>query len=207
MKQSLLQDIYCPICNIREWSFDGYKTDTRFVDGKLRCTDGHNFRITQDIVRFDKENSNEEMIFLDHELTGYPKEVNEEDRLSFLEALENSLQTLQLSSKTLQVFGNPILFFRFVKPFDNPCLIMDEDEGILRQVQNQIVQRQMFQNSGFVRSSNLTTDNVQKISFLSETKSHLNSGDLVYSLVKEIPNEASIVWKSDDFNLIHYTIS
>ena len=207
LKQSLLQDIFCPICKMREWSFDGYHTDARYVDGTLECSNKHTFRITQDIVRLDKENSDEQMKFLDHELTGYPKEVSEEDRLSFLEALENSLQNLQLSSKPLLVFGNPILFFRFVKSFENSFLVMDENEGTLRQVQNQVVQHQMFQNSGFVRSSDLSTENMQKISFLSETSPQMNTGDLVFSLVKEVPSDSNIIWESDDYNLIQYTIS
>lgn len=169
-------------------------TDERLVNGSITCLEGHIWKVVNEILRFDEEDNNEEMKFLDHPLTGFPKDVSEEERLEFLRTYENEITNLTFNQNRITLLqGDPILFFRYLRSQDSVFVISNPDEGILRQLQEVAVQKMMYSNMAFVKSITVELDtDVDRINLFNEK----TNGYLNYHLTKD--SIGRVLWQGRD---------
>ncbi len=185
----------CPTCKAtaRLWKIQGDLTDTRMANGTITCPNDHSWNVTEDVLRMDKENSDEDMIFNDHPLTGFPKSITESDRGSFLIAFEEYIDNfIRNSDKTLVVKGNSILFFKYIPSVDRDIIVIHPDEGILRQIQELVAKKRMYDKLSCIRADNaaLLGDFVY-LNFFPDENELLNMkrGEKAFILDPEMPGE------------------
>ena len=157
MLLKMLDLLECPKCSqtSRLWKLSGELTDSRITNGKVICPNDHSWRVMEEILRFDKIDSDEEMEFLDHPRTGFPKEVNEDERFEFLTTASKIIKSLEIDENALiKIRGNSILFFKFMNDYENKFVIIHPNEGILRQLQESAARKQMYDKMSFIKAHN-----------------------------------------------------
>jgi len=156
MLKKHLDLLECPVCQAakRLWTIsEGDLTDTRIANGKISCPQGHIWQITEDILRMDNEKSEEEMIFNDRPLTGFPSEPTENERGEFLMAFEKlTIEFVKFSDKPLIVKGNSVLFFKYMQNNEREIIVVHPHEGVLRQIQELVARKMMYNQISFIRS-------------------------------------------------------
>ncbi len=156
----ILDILGCPKCGdaSRYWKLQGEVTDTRITNGSVFCKNEHEWNVTEEILRFDNEKSTEEMQFSDHPRTGLPdrKKVMESERLSFLDAFEEAVQSLPFDQhEIIKIAGDPVLFMKYMPSVEKQLLVIYHDEGVLRQLQEIAARKQMYDKMSFVRAKDV----------------------------------------------------
>ncbi|MCE7737571.1 MAG: hypothetical protein GPJ54_21960 [Candidatus Heimdallarchaeota archaeon] len=195
----------CPVCKQSyTWTVDGVTHENRVVDGIVKCGNGHSWKVTQEILRLDKENSSEDIIYSDREKTGYPKEVSEQERLTFLEFLDGYFGSLQFGSDCVIVSGESILFYRYLKDSSNQYITTYEDEGVLRQLHETAVRKRTHETHSFVRSEAVVTSESanQLIVFPKmRIKSKLENSLIIQFIPLSAESNGKIIWTGEKYKL------
>ena len=156
MLQKHLDILECPVCKAakRLWTItEGDLTDVRIANGKISCPQGHVWQVTEDVLRMDREKSEEEMIFNDRPLTGFPSEPTENERGEFLMEFDKlTTEFVKFSEKPLIVKGNSVLFFKYMPTNEREIIVVHPEEGVLRQIQELVARKMMYSNVSFIRS-------------------------------------------------------
>jgi len=196
MLLKVLDTLECPKCNqtSRLWKLQGEVTETRITNGKVTCPDDHSWQVVEEVLRLDVENSEEEMIFLDHPRTGFPKEVKENERFEFLTVIQDIVKGIDIDSETvIKVRGESILFFKYMKAYDNKFVVVHQNEGILRQLQETAARKQMYNQMSFVRAVNLNLiGEVNSINLFTEPDS-----DTV-SIILGLSEKGELKWEGSE---------
>ena len=176
-----LLNIKCPVCKSREkWNSEGSSNEYHLTDGIISCNNNHKWIIKQELLRLDNENSDEEIIYHEREMTGYPKEVNESERIEFLEFLAVYFKKLVFSRDTVVVYGEPILFYRFFNKIEITIITVNKNEKLLRQLHETIVRKRLHNTHSFIRTDivNVSSAN-QFYIFKNKNGTNLDSGDIL----------------------------
>ncbi|MHA2033110.1 MAG: hypothetical protein ACW99A_22655 [Candidatus Kariarchaeaceae archaeon] len=197
--------IPCPICKeTYTWNIDGITHDDRIIEGTVTCGNDHKWNVTQEILRLDKENSSESIVYSDREQTGFPKFVLEHERSDFLDFIEEYFISITFDKNELIISGDAILYYRYSKHETLKPMIVHENEGILRQLHEMAVQKRMHNNHSFIRSKdNVTNEETNQFVIFPKrryTKPAKNALVLQFILKSEIP-QGSIVWVGEKYQL------
>ncbi|MHA2089244.1 MAG: hypothetical protein ACW98K_00170 [Candidatus Kariarchaeaceae archaeon] len=202
MLLQILDKITCPICKdeSRRWEIEGDMTELRIVDGTVTCPNNHVWQVREEVLRFDKENSDEEMQLLDYDKTGFPLTtlVGELERADFLAKLNEYITTMELfPDELLKVTGSSILFFKYLEENSSKILVVYPDEGILRQIQVIVSRKQIYNNMAFVRSDDvdLVADGRSIYLFQDPNNLSLKSNDI--ALVLDQSDKGINLWNGE----------
>jgi uncharacterized protein YbaR (Trm112 family) len=206
MLKKHLDLLECPICQEakRLWTIsEGDLTDTRIANGKITCPQGHVWKITEDILRMDKESSVEEMIFNDRPLTGFPSEPTEGERGYFLMEFEKlTTEFIKFSDKPLIVKGNSVLFFKYVPTSEREIIVVHPDEGVLRQIQELVAKKMIYNQISFIRSEDAQFIPIDSntIHIFPESTKNMKPEDFVATLDPTMQGET--YWTGESSSLI-----
>jgi hypothetical protein len=135
---------------------EGDLTDKRIANGVVTCPDDHSWQISEEILRFDKEKSDEPMQYNERPRTGFPGEVEEQERLEFLPSLQEFVEGLHFEDDQLiKITGDAILFLKYLSNNNANFLIVNTDEGILRQLQEIAARKRMYDQMSFIRAEDI----------------------------------------------------
>lgn len=192
--------ITCPVCKAsRLWKLDGDITDDRMANGKVVCKNNHVWLVTEEVFRLDQENAEEDMQFLNHPLTGFPKGIEEKVRGNFLQAFQKYVEEfVNKSDEPLVLIGSAILFIKYIPSTEREILIINSSEGILRQIQEITASKRMYKQSSMIRAENidLLLPNAQVLYLFDQNPKKLNKNETVIMVERDA--EASIIWEEDD---------
>lgn len=212
MLLKVLDGLTCPKCQSASkiWKLEGDVSDTRVADAKAICPQDHIWQVREEILRFDSEKSDEDMIFLDHDRTGFPKEVGELERGDFLFKIEDYFENIKFDSQHVLIKGEPILYFKYMKPGDQQLITVYPNEGILRQLQVLAVKKQFYSNASFIRAKDASMlGDVSKLVIFQKVEDNkdLNKGDRVLQFKKkEESAKGKIIWEGEKTFLDAITI-
>lgn len=203
----VLDKITCPTCkdDSRLWKMEGDITELRIVDGTITCPNNHIWKIREEILRFDKESSDEEMQLLDYDKTGFPSTelVGEQERADFLAKLNEYVFTMELiPDELLKVTGSSILFFKYLKENSCKILVVHPDEGILRQLQVIVARKQLYHNMAFIRCDDVDMLGAGRSIYLFQDPDNLpplKSNDI--ALVLDQSNKGTDLWTGSHASL------
>lgn len=200
MLMKYIDALACPVCKAtRLWKLDGDFTDERMATGKVICPNKHTWYVQEEVMRLDEENSDEDMQFLNHPLTGFPTEIDEKARGEFLIALRKFVEDfVQKEDTPLVLLGSPILFMKYLPQTERDIIIVNSSEGILRQVQEIAVSKRLYKQVSAIRAENvdLQIPNAQMIYVFDEIPENLGSNE--HALLLERDPSANIIWEDND---------
>jgi hypothetical protein len=206
MLLKILKKLACPLCNEpQNWQINGDLTEVRIVDGVVTCKNSHSWQVREEILRFDQQNSDEEMQFLDRDKTGFPSTelVPELERGNFLTKFNEYVDSFPLDTLVLlKVTGPSILFFKYIRENQRPILVVNPDEGVLRQIQVLAARKQIYKNMSFIRAedANLSSrTNSLRFYFSAGSNPTLNKEDT--AILFDTGGKGTIIWKSEEMSL------
>jgi uncharacterized protein YbaR (Trm112 family) len=213
MLLDILDMLTCPICKNEQsiWKMEGNVTNTRIVDGKITCPSSHTWQVREEVLRLDREISDEDMLLLDHEKTGFPPvdKVGELERGDFLEKFNNYVASFPFASnKLLKITGSPILFFNYIKENPQKILVIHPDEGILRQIQVMAAKKQIYNNMSFVRAKDVELLGANRCLHLFEDVSSLqklSKNEIALAFGKQ--EDGNPIWNGERMSLVEVTDS
>lgn len=203
MKIKFLSWIGCPKCKNSNWSFEGDFDEKQITNGSIICKKGHKWNVSEEILRFDKEHSDEPMQFLNHPLTGFPKEVTEDERGEFLDSLSKFIQKFsKKSDMVIYIEGNPILYFNYMQTTSRYLIVANKDEGLLRQIQEMASKKLMYQNLICIKADKVDIANphLEKLSIFKYTTKNKPKSYNVLSFEKD--TKENVIWSGKDINLV-----
>ncbi|MFV2014597.1 MAG: hypothetical protein ACC656_04175 [Candidatus Heimdallarchaeota archaeon] len=199
----------CPVCNeFYTWSVDGITHENQVLEGKVTCGNGQSWKVVQEILRFDKEESSEDIIYSDREKTGYPKQVREQERLPFLDFIDSYFKSIKFDHKYVLVSGEPVLLYRYLEDKSKHYITIYDDEGVLRQLHETAVGNRMHENHSFIRSQmGIQTDITNKLIIF--PKRRVNSIPAKSLILQFIPiseeTKGKIIWTGEEYKLEELT--
>lgn len=203
-----LSNIKCPICKLSDnWDLEGSSNDYHVSDGVISCKNNHKWCVKQEVLRMDNENSNEDIIYFEREMTGYPKQVNELERSEFLDFIEQYFRNLNFTKETVVIFGDPILFFRFLSELKIDFITVTNDERILRQLHETTVQKRLHNNHSFIRADTLEVSSANLLYLFQNIKDiNLNPGDVLIQFnSNQNEPQGTILWMGKKYFLEEIT--
>jgi len=195
----------CPVCKqLYTWSIDGLTQENRVIEGKVTCGNGHSWKVVQEILRFDKEESLEDIVYSDREKTGYPKQVGEQERFAFLDSIGSYFKSIKFNHKYVLVSGEPVLLYRYLEDKSKHYITTYDDEGVLRQLHETAVGNRMHENHSFIRSQiGIQTDITNKLIIF--PKKRVNSIPEKSLILQFIPiseeTKGKIIWIGEKYKL------
>ena len=193
--------VKCPLCkNSTKWNYEGEFTQglvKRLTNGEIVCDDSHTWTICEEILRIDNQKSNENMIYYDTLKTGFPKEVTEIERTNFINKFRKFTNNLTLeSNRNYQIYGDTILFLKYVNIIAESIVIVNKDEKVLRQLQEIAVNKRVYDKCSFLRSNydDLIIEGTHINLFLPE----LRQG---YNFIFTDDEKGEIIWQGKNKNL------
>ncbi len=207
MLLEILDKLECPVCgeNIDPNKLEGDMTEIRIVDGLVNCYNSHSWQVREEVLRFDQENSDEEMQLLDYDKTGFPSTemVGEMERGEFLTKFNEYVDSFPMDNdQILKVSGSSILFFKYLKENNRKIIVTHPNEGILRQIQVLAVRKQIYNNMAFIRAYDATLNssvNNLYLFFKKEDVPELNEDDIAIIFDQSLDGE--IIWTGEKFSL------
>lgn len=200
MLLKILDLLECPACNkaSRIWKLDGEVTETRITNGKVICPEDHSWSVKEEILRFDEQNDGEEMQFLDHPRTGFPKPVGEKERFNFLDSFGNYVKSLEFGEdEIVKLRGDSILFMKYVKDDKPEYIICHPNEGILRQLQETAARKRMYDSMAFVRVNDVNT--LGNVISINNFDDEIKNDDIAFLLTKK--EKGKVLWEGSKVNL------
>lgn len=199
----------CPVCNQSyTWTIDGITHENRIVEGIVKCGNGHSWKVTQEILRLDKENSSEEIIYSDREKTGYPSQVTEQERSAFLDFIGNYFKSLKFNKEHVVISGESILFYRYLEDKSKQYITTYEDEGVLRQLHETAVRKRTHENHSFIRSKTgvITESSNQLIVFPKmRIKEEIENSLIIQFIPISEDTIGKIIWTGEKYKLEELT--
>ena len=197
--------LLCPECKQSySWTVDGVTHENRVIEGNVTCGNGHSWKVTQEILRLDKQDSSEEIIYPDREKTGYPNQVSESERSTFLGFIDSYFGSIKLDSEHVIVSGEPILFYRYLKDKSKQYITTYDDEGILRQLHESAVRNRIHEDHSFVRSkTGIKTESADQLIVF--PKMRIKSGPVNSLIIQFIPiseeSNGKVIWTGEKYKL------
>ncbi len=199
-----LSTIKCPICKSNDrWDLTGSSNEHHITDGVISCNNNHKWCVKQEILRLDKENSDEAIIYSERELTGYPKEVSELERSEFLDFIEQYFKNIKFAKETVVVIGNSILFYRFLSNLETNFVTVMNDEKLLRQLHEITVQKRLHNNHSFIRANTIDASSANLLYLFQNTNDiNLNPGDVLIQFnSNQNEPQGTILWMGQKYFL------
>jgi len=205
----MLDLVACPRCGSspRLWKLEGDFTEERMANGIISCPEDHKWNVTEEVLRFDKEKNEEPMQFPDRPKTGFPetKYVSEEERGGFLSDFGVFVASfMKESDNPLVLYGNSILFFKFIPPTERLILVVNPEEETLREIQELSAKKLIYKNVSSIKATmiNILGKDIEILHLLIDEKQvdSLNDGDIVLYFSKE--GEENAIWKGGTTSLI-----
>lgn len=201
--------ISCPVCQLsKTWTVDGAIHENRVINGTVKCQNDHKWNVSQEILRFNKEDSSEAIIYSDVEKTGYPTQVTELERSNFLDFIGPYFKALEFNTQYILVSGEPILFFRYLEDRSKNYISTYNDEGILRQLHEMAVRRRIYEKHSFIRSKNrITAESTnQLITFPKMKFKKLPENSMVLQFIPiSEETKGKIIWTGEKYKLEELT--
>ena len=194
--------VKCPLCkNNTKWDYNGEFTEgsvKRLTNGEIVCDENHTWTICEEILRIDNQKSNENMIYYDTLKTGFPKEVTEIERTNFINQFRNFTNNLELeNNRNYQIYGDTILFLKYVNINAESIVIVNKDEKVLRQLQEIAVNKRIYDKCSFLRSDydDLIIEGININLFLPK----LRQG---HNFIFSDDEKGEIIWQGKNKNLV-----
>ena len=194
--------VKCPLCkNSTKWDYNGEFTEglvKRLTNGEIVCDENHTWTICEEILRIDNQKSNENMIYYDTLKTGFPKEVTEIERTNFINQFRNFANNLELeNNRNYQIYGDTILFLKYVNIIAESIVIVNKDEKVLRQLQEIAVNKRIYDKCSFLRSDydDITIEGININLFLPK----LRQG---YNFIFSDDEKGEIIWQGKNKKLV-----
>ncbi len=194
--------VKCPLCKNRtKWDYNGEFTEgsvKRLTNGEIVCDENHTWTICEEILRIDNQKSNENMVYYDTLKTGFPKEVTEIERTNFINQFRNFANNLELeNNRNYQIYGDMILFLKYVNIIAESIVIVNKDEKVLRQLQEIAVNKRIYDKCSFLRSDydDLIIEGININLFLPK----LRQG---YNFIFSDDEKGEIIWQGKNKKLV-----
>ena len=194
--------VKCPLCkNNIKWDYNGEFTEgsvKRLTNGEIVCDENHTWTICEEILRIDNQKSTENMIYYDTLKTGFPKEVTEIERTNFINQFRNFANNLELeNNRNYQIYGDTILFLKYVNIIAESIVIVNKDEKVLRQLQEIAVNKRIYDKCSFLRSDydNLIIEGININLFLPK----LRQG---HNFIFSDDEKGEIIWQDKNKKLV-----
>ncbi len=201
MLMKYIDTVLCPICKAsRLWKLDADFTDERIATGTVTCQNDHNWYVQEEVFRLDRENSDEEMIFLDHPITGFPPQIDEKVRGDFMIAFSRYVREyVESSEEPLIIIGSPVLFMKYLPETNRDLIIINSSEGILRQVQEIASSKRLYKQVSVIRAENVEflLANAQRIYIFDGVPETLDKNETGLLLHRDA--SADVLWEKDNY--------
>ncbi|MDH5403597.1 MAG: hypothetical protein OEZ01_05770 [Candidatus Heimdallarchaeota archaeon] len=198
----LIDNINCLICGSSQWVVEGNILDEYVTNGSITCLNLDNFIIQDNILYLGNNLPQKNTRYQDYSITGYPKEVNDNERSEFLSNLNEIMDKLIGENLKVVFFGESYLFFEYLKKDIDVIYFIHHDETYLKHIYEMAINKQVHRKIVLVCSDMFTiVESLPKYYFFPKDKNSEELTDINYLIFFSRIDEYEILWSSNTIKL------